>query len=215
MWRAQRAIQYCPRCGMIVPEGSEFCPYCGCPLREFAFGEVICPRCGENVSREYMYCPKCGYALRQVGKVPRLGERPKSITAASILFYVFGCLSMGMSIFGFIGYLFIATALTRGVEIMPALEFLKMPTQALLGLMLIALVWTFVLGGLEIVAGYYLWKASKSGGYLGLGLCVISLASEALSLMFFGPLYPMVESFMVIINLLLIALILAGWRQLL
>ena len=211
----QRTIQYCPRCGMVVPEDSKFCPYCGYSLRELALREFVCPRCGEKIPREYMYCPKCGYVLRQVGKIPKLGERPKSITAASILFYVFGSLSIGASFFGLIGWFFITTALERGIEITPPLEFLKMPTQALLGLILIMLVWTFILGGLEVVAGYYLWKASKSGGYLGLALCAISIISEIFSLMIFGPLYPTIELFTIIVNLLLIALILAGWNQLL
>ena len=44
----------CWKCGEIIPNDSEYCPFCGGQLF------VSCPKCGHRYSAQYPNCNKCG-----------------------------------------------------------------------------------------------------------------------------------------------------------
>ena len=57
-------MNYCPKCGTAVPDGSSFCTACG--TRVSAPPEqktVFCTACGEQLSASSTVCPNCGAAV--------------------------------------------------------------------------------------------------------------------------------------------------------
>ncbi|HMK95585.1 MAG TPA: zinc ribbon domain-containing protein [Candidatus Limnocylindrales bacterium] len=55
---SQRYVQ-CPNCGSAVTANSNYCNYCGTPLRQPILLK-ICPRCGARISARAKFCPECG-----------------------------------------------------------------------------------------------------------------------------------------------------------
>ena len=65
---------FCSNCGKEIPDGSEFCPYCGTNLNEEIkkektevveeVKENICNNCKKEIPEESDFCPYCGYNLK-------------------------------------------------------------------------------------------------------------------------------------------------------
>lgn len=65
---------FCSNCGKEIPDGSEFCPYCGTNLNEEIkkektevveeVKENICNNCNKEIPEESEFCPYCGYNLK-------------------------------------------------------------------------------------------------------------------------------------------------------
>lgn len=118
--------------------------------------------------------------------------RPGSITAASILLFIFGVLSLLGGFLVLVGY---AALAELGIDVA-------------LGSLVAMGVLSVIFGLGEIIAGAYLWGCYKFGGWLGLGICIVSLAPAAL---FFDP---VVTPLSVFLALVIIALIASGWKSL-
>lgn len=49
----------CNKCNHVIPEESEYCPFCGSPVEK----EDRCPECGQVLPDDSMFCPYCGHKL--------------------------------------------------------------------------------------------------------------------------------------------------------
>lgn len=50
----------CPKCSSQVTANSNFCNYCGAPLKPQQVVLKICPRCKNRIAESAKYCPECG-----------------------------------------------------------------------------------------------------------------------------------------------------------
>ena len=112
-------------------------------------------------------------------------------TIAAILFIISGI----FSIIGAIALLILGGI--AGVAV-PGMESLLGGTVAILGLVIL------VVGVLDFLAGYWLWKNLKKGGILGLILAGLAVITSAASGNIIG----------LLLNLFVIALIAIGWKNL-
>jgi len=113
------ARKYCFSCAYWNPEGAIFCENCGAklPVSESASLQPqagrYCSNCGEAVLQGGNFCTNCGHQIREaISQIPKQSvsqlpssrvtvERGKSttITAASVLFFIFGILGTAGSLY--------------------------------------------------------------------------------------------------------------------
>lgn len=51
-------MDVCPKCGVVLGDGQEFCPKCGTPKN--ALKPNVCGKCGAELQEGQEFCPKCG-----------------------------------------------------------------------------------------------------------------------------------------------------------
>jgi hypothetical protein len=130
--------------------------------------------------------------------------RAGTITAAAILFLIFGIVGIAGSIF-----LFVASAFPASFAGIPFIGgMVSIATWILIVMGILAL----APGILSIVAGYLLWKNKRSGGILGIIPIAIQLTASALT--FLLPVLWVGGVFGIAISIILLALILIGWKTL-
>jgi len=137
-------MPYCKKCGEELPEDADFCPNCGIPVVRLA---PIKP-----APKPTPHAP------------PRRGaiSRPTTVTAAAILFFIFGGL----------GVVFGTITIVGGLPLIGT----TMGYVFALGLLVL------VLGVVELEAGYGIWGMRKWGAILGVILCGASLVVGAVSI---------------------------------
>jgi hypothetical protein len=196
--------RYCPRCGEVLSQGANYCPNCCYQLRHSA-REVIntLPQSApEPQPTSYM-------ALRR--------ERQASITAAAILFFLFGVL-------GTIGSLYLIGG---------SVLFGLVPLFGLAGVVpgMTGIAWLLI-SIFNIVAGFELWRSRKIGGKIGIASMLVSIGG--LVMMAFLPMLLIQDShgigtlalailgsslftpiiLLVTLNLVSMILLIIGWRSL-
>jgi len=157
-------------------------------------GRGICKQCAVMV-RGKLYCkqdiemsiPKV-QALKEVqpkAETPIVRKRGASLTVASIFAYLvgLGCMTLAflLIIVGILGQSQQTSASIASLE--PVFNYFaaisNSPGQLLVDLGLLI----FILGSVDIGAGYYLWRRSKAAG---IGSVVVSLLSAGLVILFLG-----------------------------
>ncbi|MEM1510448.1 MAG: hypothetical protein QW096_11350 [Thermofilaceae archaeon] len=134
-------------------------------------------------------------------------SQPKglAITITSLLFYIIGTLGIIVSIVSYYFLYILIGGLIGSFPVVGALvEFVS---QILVGV----LAFMIALSLLRILSGYYLWKSLRVGGILGI---IVSIISLLIGLIIFILLYTYVNLLIIIINLVIIALIAIGWKEL-
>jgi len=55
----------CPKCGLAVAAGADFCQSCGSPLKQPAVPAPVrfCSRCGAQLGETSRFCPRCGESV--------------------------------------------------------------------------------------------------------------------------------------------------------
>lgn len=147
---------------------------------------VFCYKCGREIEEDTIYCPFCGTNLKTKDQPITKTKRHVSITLCVILLCVFFLLHIfNMIDFMTYGYL---------TESVGQLFF----------------------GVFVLVAAYFLWKSEGIGGIIGIAYAILSIIS-VLSLPFVLPeaeysIYDII--FDVCSNIVLIILIIIGWKHL-
>ncbi|XES78338.1 MAG: zinc ribbon domain-containing protein [Candidatus Bathyarchaeia archaeon] len=59
----------CPKCGTQTPTCSNYCPFCGTPLR-LPVVLKICPKCKSKIPETARFCPECGVKQDQLDRAP-------------------------------------------------------------------------------------------------------------------------------------------------
>ncbi|MEM2292506.1 MAG: hypothetical protein QXR45_15115 [Candidatus Bathyarchaeia archaeon] len=134
-------------------------------------------------------------------------SQPKglAITITSLLFYIIGTLGIIVSIVSYYFLYILIGGLIGSFPVVGALvEFVS---QILVGV----LAFMIALSLLRILSGYYLWKSLRVGGIL---VIIVSIISILIGLIIFILLYTYVNLLIIIINLVIIALIAIGWKEL-
>jgi hypothetical protein len=180
-------MPYCPNCGVWVDEADRYCWNCGIRLEDYGIG----------VRRSWQ--PS---RIPSVAPPPR--ERPTSITVASILFYIFGILSIVGSLIA-IGVGAVGAAF-GGMPIFGPAISLAGAIILILGLV------SLIISVLCIVAGYWLWRGLRKGGVLGIIICILDII---MSIPFSAiPVFGAIGIVSILIDIVLVILIAIGWSGL-
>jgi len=158
-------------------------------------GRGVCSDCAITISGN-TFCKSCVESQKAVvtPTTPVVKERTGVITAASILFIIFGIL-------GLLGSLVIIGLGALATEIPLFGGFIG-------GIIILIGMVGLILAILDIIAGGLLWSNKKSGGILGLILSIIGLIFGLLTTSIgFGIIN-------VVLSLILIVLIAVGWNTL-
>ena len=71
----------CPKCGIVLPEDSVFCQYCGCNISEVCAAKEPkgphCKTCGNEIPEDSCFCQYCGAALNAVPVIEQKPPAPK------------------------------------------------------------------------------------------------------------------------------------------
>ncbi len=130
----------------------------------------------------------------------KAAKRPKVLTAASIMFFVGGIVSL----------IAVLILMFTSNTIINVLNEPDAPKNALFiasTFLLLLIVISLIVGILDIVAGYGLWKMKKYGGIVALISAIVSLI---ISLLFISADY----GFSFVYNLVEIILLILGWNYL-
>jgi hypothetical protein len=135
-------------------------------------------------------------AVRNVSPPPR----PITITVASLLYFISGILSLIGSV------IIIFSTIIGGVLMIDRVIILAGATSIIVGLLFL------ITSTLHIAAGKLLWRCLKKGGKLGVALSILGITISI-------PLSIILKSITNIVtgtlfNVILLVLIVAGWRKL-
>lgn len=97
-------IFVCSECGKEIPEGMDFCPYCGC-MKTTAlrfddngnYAPSVCTNCGAPIEDGAAYCIKCGSGVQQPVVPVRLTMRKNGMFALmlGLIFGIFNIFGIG------------------------------------------------------------------------------------------------------------------------
>jgi hypothetical protein len=199
----ENSWRYCPNCGETVLQGSNFCSNCGYKIGHLTIAVV------SQIPKQSVPQPTFPVTVKQ--------EKSTSITAAAILFFIFGILGTGGSLF------LIAGSIAFGI----------LPLIGLGGIIpgFIGIAW-FIIAIFTIVAGIELWRSRRIGGVIGMVSSMISIGAimtfailamypfsgdpgiAAFARLILGSLFLTPVILLVALNLISIILLIIGWKSL-
>jgi hypothetical protein len=195
---------YCHKCGREVPADALFCPFCGQQL---------------DTSPPPSTTPSSSIPPPPIKPTVTVA-RPRSITLAAILCYIFG----GVEI---LGGLYLIYLIIIGLSVVSGSQIPSIGN--LIGIMLIVLAifgfYSLVEGALYVIAGSWLKKSLRKGGILAITLSiigiVISVATSVATVVVTGVANTVVTELIllyiiigILINIAVIIPIAVGWKAL-
>lgn len=131
-------------------------------------------------------------------------QRGAVVSAASVLFFIYGALGIIGSIFLLVAS--VAQSSISGLPLIGALANIAAWILATFGAILLAP------SVLALAAGYLLWKSKRSGAILGIVIAAVAMA--VLAVMLWYPVLYVVGIVGMAVSIILIVLVGAGWRRL-